>query len=267
MVLLLAVLITLVDALSMIHRAYQYALDIYSGEGRFSLATVWRTVILNQGHKDVSTSEFTGKPDHEYARLVTEDAEPEDHESKPIDPIIPSGGGRDDHLEQYPTEQWANDVRRHHALHRDQGSTWRQSLASDGTLFHSVRRGSTDVSEDTMLEHHGNALLSQRGYKATLVRRIGSGVFAVLERILVFGGYMQVISGIVIYTGGCRDSYVNSCLAHLISTYSHWYTYIRTNSDGNHRGWNFLVLWTSHIRSIFGLLLGIRLGLESHTNP
>ena len=63
MVLLLAVLITLVDALSMIHRAYQYALDIYSGEGRFSLATVWRTVILNQDHKDVSTSEFTGKPD------------------------------------------------------------------------------------------------------------------------------------------------------------------------------------------------------------
>ena len=53
--------------------------------------------------------------------------------------------------------------------------------------------------------------------KSGALRKVGNAVFATAERTVVFMGLMQVITGIVIYTGGCRENYVNGCLAHLIS--------------------------------------------------
>ncbi|KAF7331902.1 hypothetical protein MKEN_00070500 [Mycena kentingensis (nom. inval.)] len=48
------------------------------------------------------------------------------------------------------------------------------------------------------------------------ITRLGRVVFEGAERILVIGGLAQLLTGIVIYTGGCRDAYINGCLAHLI---------------------------------------------------
>ena len=53
--------------------------------------------------------------------------------------------------------------------------------------------------------------------KQPLLRRISQAAYATLERFLVFAAFGVVLSGVVIYTGGCRDSYINGCLAHLIS--------------------------------------------------
>lgn len=58
--------------------------------------------------------------------------------------------------------------------------------------------------------------------KPHLAKRIGSGVFATLERVMVFLGMYMTISGIVIYTGGCRQNYLNGCLAHLIKGGIFW---------------------------------------------
>ena len=189
----------------MIRRAVQYILAVRGGEEQFSVRTIWHNVILGQVDDGYSTNHSAGKFDTEYAGLVAEPEEFDMNEMKPVEA-------------EQPTERWANDV--HH--HRQHGSEWRQSLASDGTLFHAgstSRRGSDD-SDDTMMDHNTTPtfISSRIGSKASLIRRIGSGAFAVLERLLVFLGYMQAISGIVVYSGTCRDSYVNGCLAHLIST-------------------------------------------------
>jgi hypothetical protein len=66
---------------------------------------------------------------------------------------------------------------------------------------------------------------------------IGNIVFATAERLLVFAGFAQVLTGIVVYTGeplcthgnkavlkfmsgGCRGHHINICAAHLISMFS-----------------------------------------------
>ncbi|KAF7313687.1 hypothetical protein HMN09_00525300 [Mycena chlorophos] len=120
----------------------------------------------------------------EYIGLVAEPETPRDH----------------DHDETYEdfqhgdTEQWANHVRRH-------------STMSEGTVFgpHSPRfdKGSHEWSAP----------------KISLLSRVGSAVFGTAERVLVVAGLGLVLTGIVTYTGGCRQSYVNGCLAHLISAY------------------------------------------------
>ena len=53
----------------------------------------------------------------------------------------------------------------------------------------------------------------------SVLRFVGQAAFATAERSLVFAGLMQVTTGIVVYTGGCRGNYINGCLAHLISEY------------------------------------------------
>ncbi len=83
-------------------------------------------------------------------------------------------------------------------------------------------------SDDTLHESAHRSSWSGLG-KVGLLKKIGRIVFAVAERVLVFAGLFQVITGIVIYTGGCRQNWVNGCLAHLISAYLtslHFFTLI-----------------------------------------
>lgn len=82
------------------------------------------------------------------------------------------------------TAQWANDVRNHHR---------NSSLASDGTLFGSR----SPIQSDTTLAAQQKRDSSQK----SLIHRVGNAVFAVLERLLVFAGFAQLLTGIVIYTG------------------------------------------------------------------
>lgn len=136
---------------------------------------------------------------------------------------------------QENTREWANSVRAMHQQRRSaRDSEWRQSVTSEGTLFHNPHarspRGSHH-SDDTLHDiglglgapgpasGHGpsSVYVSPPAAKRSLLQQIGSGTFATTERVLVFMGYMQALTGIVTYTGGCRDSYVNGCLAHLIS--------------------------------------------------
>jgi hypothetical protein len=75
-----------------------------------------------------------------------------------------------------------------------------------------------EISNDTLCEpvhrHHYRP-------NPPLFRHIREFAHAMTERVLVFAGFTQLVTGIVVYTGGCRGSYINLCLAHLISTFSH----------------------------------------------
>ncbi|KIK65408.1 hypothetical protein GYMLUDRAFT_351680 [Collybiopsis luxurians FD-317 M1] len=183
---MMALALTAVDLLNIFRRIFLF---FRSGQ-KFHLKTFWTTVIL-------------GKEEHdgpEYAGLVNE--EPEDMEM--VTPISPPPHKRvhyDDDTGMDDTAQWANDMRRHRR-------EYSHSAASETTLF-----GRSHSDDD--LNHHP-------AKKLPLTQRIGTGVFATLERVLVFGGLAQVLTGIVVYTGGCRENYLNGCLAHLIKGAIFW---------------------------------------------
>lgn len=219
-VIFFAVMLTTVDALAALTRAFRYLASVRRKEISFTLWGFWRFVILDKDHDALDNG--STKYAHEYAGLVTE------HEDFEMDVHELKAAGNIDHVDlgsvdsgltspnsEDRTTRWANDIHTAHRQHRERGSTWRSSVASDGTLFNAqpTRRGS----------HHSDETLHELPshvpeVKAPLMRRIGRGLFATAERVLVFMGYMQFISGLVTYTGVCRDSYVNGCLAHLIST-------------------------------------------------
>ncbi|KAK6981557.1 hypothetical protein R3P38DRAFT_3460063 [Favolaschia claudopus] len=83
-------------------------------------------------------------------------------------------------------------------------------------------RSSSPHSEATLHDVH---ISSSRGLIScgiSLLRRVGRGAFAVTERALVIAGFAMLLSGIVIYTGGCREKYFTGCLAHLIKGGIFW---------------------------------------------
>ena len=156
--------------------------------------------------------------EHEYTGLVVDEPEELEMDVQEFKENQPDDREDSDETVTH-TERWARDVRNMHSQHRREHE-WRHSVASDGTLVHPHHlspRGS--LHSDETLHEHPDVLLASK--KSSLAIRIGRGLFATAERVLVFLGYMQVLTGIVVYTGGCRDSYVNGCLAHLISTCCH----------------------------------------------
>ncbi|KAJ7591206.1 cytoplasmic protein [Mycena floridula] len=77
--------------------------------------------------------------------------------------------------------------------------------------------------------------------KQSFLAKAGTVTYAVIERSLILAGSVQVISGIVIYSGGCRESYLNGCLAHLIKGAIFWcyglFTFARFLGFGSEYGW------------------------------
>ncbi|KAJ3723135.1 hypothetical protein C8R42DRAFT_665389 [Lentinula raphanica] len=193
---LFALGLTTVDFLNIFRRIYLY---FRSGQ-KFEIRSFWSSVILNK--EESLSSEGT-----EYTGLVSEDPE-EMYMAELVSPTSPPPHKHvhydDDTVPDGPTAQWAKDVRRHR---RD----YSQSAASETTLF-----GRSHYDEE---ETNGDRHLPA---KIPIPKRIGTGVFATLERILVFGGFAQVLTGIVVYTGGCRENYLNGCLAHLIKGAIFW---------------------------------------------
>ena len=175
LVLLLAVSLTTVDLLNVFRRVYS---SIRSGE-KFQLRSFWTRVIIGREDADLGGIEL------EYAHLVTEEPEemvatpPSPHKQVHYDSPIDERDG---------TAQWANDVRQH----RRQFS---HSATSEATLYHSR---SSSRSDDTL---HVIKRSRYHNSKPALIRRIGSTVFTILERVMVFWAYAQVLSGVSVYTG------------------------------------------------------------------
>lgn len=132
---------------------------------KFHLKTFWSSAILGKEEIDAAIEEV------EYTGL-----ECEDDEMEVVSPMSPPP-------HKHETAQWANNVRRHQ---RD----YSQSAASETTIF-----ARSHSSENL----HDSHFVSQVPFS----RRVGAGIFATLERTLVFGGFAQLLTGIVIYTGSC----------------------------------------------------------------
>lgn len=176
--------LTCVDLASIFRRIFAY---IRGGE-RFALRTFWNVAVL--GQEDTLLKGMAP----EYAGLVTD--EPEEYELDYAKGTgSPTTSERHVHYDEATihgaTAQWANNVNRHHR-------EFSQSAASDNTVF-----GSRSMSDDTIqadgLDFKHHSWTSRPA--SSLIRQIGKGLFATLERSLVVAGFAQLIFGIVIYTG------------------------------------------------------------------
>ena len=101
--------------------------------------------------------------------------------------------------------EWSNEATtyaRHRAVY---------SVTSDRTVF------AIDSPRD--LRHSDETLrdVPSPPQRKPLLRRILAVAYATLERVLVFAAFGTMLTGIVVYSGGCRNNYINGCLAHLIS--------------------------------------------------
>ncbi|KAJ7667858.1 hypothetical protein DFH06DRAFT_231503 [Mycena polygramma] len=185
-VLVVALALTCIDTLAAIRRVVTFVREAK----RYTLKGFGDALL---GRED---SDKESEP--EYIGLIAGEADP----SEDVKGVRHSYDDPDSHqnsvFEHGNTEQWANHVRVH-------------STMSEGTLFGPA----SPHSEDTLHDLHFPPQIS-------ILRRVGRVVFSVAERALLFAGFGLFLTGIVIYTGGCRQNYVNGCLAHLIKGGIFW---------------------------------------------
>lgn len=169
-VILLALSLSTLDIIAAIRR---FLLFIRSQDR--SLKSFWNVVVKKQEPVS-SNATYAGvvseEPDEfESAKMLRESIDLQEMNSNDVD----------------NTEQWANDVRHHQRGY---------SIASERTIFGTHSPGH---SSDTFLDAQTRkaSLLRSR----SLLHRTGSVAFAVVERSLVIAGFVQLLLGIVIYTG------------------------------------------------------------------
>ncbi|KAH9850022.1 hypothetical protein C2E23DRAFT_870247 [Lenzites betulinus] len=234
-----ALALSALDVFSQILRLVTYVRAIRSGEDRFAFKTLWNYVVLDRDeHVSGVEAEYTNlvvDPEElEEAELKAKDVEDESvtvRHARVVEPLRTDLDmhQQDDHDE---TAQWANDVRRHRRQ-----TSYPHSAASERTLFgaHSPHRS------DDSLHEAGHVYPWQGKSSREVLRFVGRALFAIGERSLVFAGLMQVTTGIVVYTGGCRGSYINGCLAHLIKGGIFWsyglVTFARFLGSFSELGW------------------------------
>ncbi|KAF8529221.1 hypothetical protein BU17DRAFT_37380 [Hysterangium stoloniferum] len=109
---------------------------------------------------------------------------------------------------------------------------WPRSISSQDTFInhhshdqrHSrYRSTSSNYSDDTLhnpnLPIHRNANDFEHSSRWSQVRQVAIGT---AERCLVLLAFAQLLSGITVYSGICRENYLNGCMAHLIKGGIFW---------------------------------------------
>ncbi|KIJ70236.1 hypothetical protein HYDPIDRAFT_77408 [Hydnomerulius pinastri MD-312] len=227
-VLFVSLALSTVDIAAFFLRLYTF---LRSGT-KFSIKPFWQSVVLGR-------EEVYGSP-AEYSGLVSD--EPEDlGELKPTNASSqePIHVRRSQQIATIETQDlddqfapsWANDsgANAHHPLH---------SSASERTVFGIDSPRGSRHSDDTLHDLVFSPLVRP---KQPLLHRILKASYATLERALVFAAFGVFLSGVVVYTGGCRDSYINGCLAHLIKGGIFWcyglFTFARFLGSYSEMGW------------------------------
>jgi hypothetical protein len=214
--LFVAAALSALDLIALGGRLVSYVRTVRAGEEKFSFKSCWNVVVLDRDDSVRGVgAEYTGLVSEESdeldaAELKSREIEADDVTEpihvrraqfvQPIDTVASSRTSSEE------AGQWANEVSR--------PMLYPHSAASERTVFEHSSRSSIH-SDETLHEHVYIGLKTAK--KRGLLKKIGRVAFDTAERCLIFAGYMQTITGIVVYTGGCRESYINGCLAHLIS--------------------------------------------------
>ncbi|KAJ7179854.1 cytoplasmic protein [Mycena crocata] len=184
-VLVVALVLTFIDALGAVQRIFAFTRSTkhYSLKGFFK-------ALLGHEDSDGRGLEYIGLIGEELDSI--DDLKNQSHSYDDANPVPP----RD--FDHGNTEQWANHVRLN-------------STMSDGTLFGPA----SPRSEETLHAIHSIPRIS-------FLRRVGRAAFKATEAALLFAGFGLFLTGIVNYTGGCRQNYINGCLAHIIKGGIFW---------------------------------------------
>jgi hypothetical protein len=193
----LAFTLSAIDLFAGASRVLSYVRSVERGGG-FSFRSFWNRVFLHHV-SDINNAEYTS--------LVME-------ESEGLEEIPKTGAFRgrviattdDAIMHDDETQQWVDKVRL-------DTEALPESPASDRTFVGHRHRFSRDSqhSDDTLQDQDRVVRVIPHS------RRVGSLAFGALECFLVFAAFAQLMHGVVIYTGGCRENYLNGCLAHIIS--------------------------------------------------
>lgn len=195
-ILLLAGMISFLDLFALTARVISYIRSIRSGDSNFSIASFWSVAVLGKDEPSGSTAEYAGLVVEDPEEFEEQELKTASQEVSPVPRPRPT-----------PIKTVSFD---------DDTENWAQSAASDRTLFNHLRNQSVH-SDETLHD-----LTAQMTEYVPWYRKFGRAAFATLERVLVFAGFMQLLTGIVVYTGGCRGMWTNGCLAHLIKGGIFW---------------------------------------------
>jgi len=212
-VLISCLCLSAIDIARFVVRLYAFLRSI--DKSKFAFKPFWRNVVLGREVDNV-TAEYTyldveERPEFEEIQMkpprLVKTQEPLNVQRNQF--FTPVQTQYSDDRVDDETAPWANDPRTSRGVHRHA-----RSSSSERTVFEVDPLRGSRHPDDILTDFKFPGFIKPR---STLIRRIAQGAFATLERTLVFAAFAMSLSGIVVYTGGCRGNYINGCLAHLIS--------------------------------------------------
>lgn len=247
LVLILSLCLSAVDITRFLVRLYVFI----KSRSRFALKPFWQNIVLGRNEVYDVTAKYTGLDAEEPSEFDVAEMKPlrlaETREPLHVrrnQPIATIQTQDLDDAEDGETAPWVNNSQSSRAIHYTQ---------SERTVFEANSPQGSRHSDETLHDFKLPGLIEPQ---APLIIRICQGAFATLERALVFAAFGMTLSGIVVYTGGCRESYVNGCLAHLIKGGIFWcyglVTFARYLGSFSELGWAWNVSPTGeHVTAEF----------------
>ena len=245
LVLFLAAVLSTLDVIALGSRLIAFSRAIKSGGQKFTFSSLWNTAILG---KDTSSLGSNA----EYTTLVVDVDDDEYEETELKGALTDSdqlGSSRQPQVSRSPPKAVGFDEE-----YDTQTIEWTlQTPASDRTAVsdryrYHARRSSVH-SDETLQD-----VVSQMNEWGPWYKKVGSAVFATCERILVFAGFVQLLTGVVVYTGGCRGDHINICLAHLIKGGIFWcyglITFARFLGSFSELGWAWNRIPVAHRNNV-----------------
>lgn len=232
LVLILSLCLSAVDISRFLIRLYVFI----KSRDKFALKPFWQNIVLGRNQVYDVTAKYTGLDPEEPSDFDVAEMKPlrlaETREPLHVrrnQPIATIQIQDLDDADDDETAPWVNNSR------SSQGPI--QYTQSERTVFEADSPQGSRHSDETLHDFKLPGLIEPQ----TPLIRISKGAFATLERALVFAAFGLTLSGIVVYTGGCRESYVNGCLAHLIKGGIFWcyglVTFARYLGSFSELGW------------------------------
>lgn len=237
-VLFLAGSLSALDVIALGSRLVTFLRAIKSGDHTFSFASLWNSAILGKDTSRLGSSA-------EYATLVV-DVDEDEYEETELKGVITDS-------DQTPQPRGSRSPPKAVSFDEETVEWSPQTPTSDRTAvsgrYRYHARHNSVHSDDTLQD-----VVAQMNEQKPWYRKVGSAVFATLERILVFAGFVQLLTGVVVYTGGCRGEHINVCLAHLIKGGIFWcyglVTFARFLGSFSELGWAWNKIPVSHRNNV-----------------
>ncbi|BGP16383.1 hypothetical protein JCM10213_004926 [Rhodosporidiobolus nylandii] len=167
-------------------------------------------------------SQSTKEDEEKVFQLGSEDEDEEEHEQLVSSPVEMEHGGN---------ARWS--PRR--SADRADPSRRNSSFSDSDTVFDSAGP-----------EHSSHPSLDKPRSTRSRLARYGSLLFALAQRMLIVLAYIELCTGVAVWTGTCRERYLNGCLAHVIKgSIFVWYgmlTFARYLGGMSTLGW----AWNRH---------------------